>query len=279
MSYLGIDIGGTHIRGVVVEETGEVLAKKEIMTEAQEGRESVLKRLFDLIGELLTADAVEAIGIGTPGPIDYMIGSVINSPNMPGFQNVPLKQLVSEKFKLPVALDRDANAALIGEHWIGEGKGFKNLAMLIWGTGVGGAIIIDNKIYRGHSDLAGEIGHMIIDEHGPKCNLGHNGCLESIIGGRQIELRYGRGLKEISIGARSGDPEDVQILDEIGEALKIGLKNIVTLFDPEIILLDGGCTKDLDLIMDKISDMPVRLSQFARVAGVMGAARLAMRVK
>lgn len=274
MNYLGIDLGGTNIRAALIDEQGKFWKEKEVETKAEESAEMILDRLLTLVK---TFSGFEAIGIGVPGPIDYKGGVILNPPNLPSLHNLNLKQLLENNFHLPVAMDRDSNCALIGEHWLGEARGLKNVAMLTWGTGVGGAVIIDNKIFRGHSDIAGEIGHMIIDTDGPACNMGHKGCLESFIGGRAIEDRYGRDFKSIDRGAREGRPEDMQIVREVGRKLAIGLNNIITLFDPELVLLGGSAVQSVDLFLDYIKDMPVKISKNAKKAGVIGAARIAMK--
>ncbi|MDO8512946.1 MAG: ROK family protein [bacterium] len=270
--YLGLDLGGTQIRGGIVDDDGNIVLEKAIPTKLSTS--SIVDRLFDLIRELISEYQVKAIGIGVPGPIDFGAGLILNPPNLPELNNVPLKQKIDQEFNLPVAMDRDANCALIGEHWVGIAKGMQNIALITWGTGVGGAVIIDNKIYRGHSGLADEIGHMIIDKDGPECSLGHRGCLETFIGGANVQLRYGKSLEEITAGGREGQERDREIVREIGEYLKIGLMNIVTLYDPELIIIDGGAAQSLDVFLLEIGDLPVRVSPLAKEAGILGAARL-----
>lgn len=284
MQVLAIDLGGTQIRTAAVNEVGGIIEELKSPTEADKGLDHVLQNLFNLCDNLINSYHIEAIGIGVPGPIDYEAGIIINPPNLPGWQNVKLKNILAEKYHLPVALDRDANSALIGEHWLGAAKGLKNVALLTWGTGVGGAIIIDNHIYRGNSNLAGELGHMIIDENGPECPLGHRGCLESFIGGRSIEKKYGIPLEKIAQNLRSQDvilftnpvSKSQIIISEIAGSLVIGLKNIITLFDPELILLDGGATQSIDVFYPFIKDLPVKVSPHALDAGILGAARVAL---
>ncbi len=275
--YLGIDFGGTRMRSIVLDEEGTIYAEADDLTQAEDGQEIIVSRLLDFISKSLEGHEVSGIGIGTPGPIDFLTGTILFTPNIP-LKNVPIKQLIEERTGLPVVVERDANAALIGEHWMGDAKGCRNVAMLIWGTGIGGAIIIENKIFRGRNDMAGELGHVIIDEDGPYCNMGHNGCLESFIGGKAIYERYKRSMREIAQGARIGNEDDLKIIAEIGKNLNVGLKNLITLFDPELILIDGGCSKDFDLFLDYVKDMPVKLSKFAAKAGVIGAARVAMPI-
>lgn len=277
MKALGIDFGASQIRGGIVNEVGELSNEKFQDSRVGEGREATVLRLRNFIQSYLKDDPeIKTVGVGTPGPIDWLAGTVLNSPNLPGWEVVPLQKLLQEGVEIPIVIDRDANVALIGEHWVGEAKGLEYAALLTWGTGVGGAIIASNRIYRGHSGLAGELGHLIIDKNGPQCHMGHCGCLESFIGGKAVEERYGRSLKDIAEGARGGNEEDKKVAQEIGEYLKIGLRNIVTILDPSLIVLDGSVVQSIDVFLPEIEDFPVKASKLALKAGVIGAARMAM---
>ncbi len=273
MRVLGVDLGGTHIRAGIIDGKGNILEQEKIRTMSADG--AALSRLIELIDKMIKPEIL-AIGIGVPGPIDLEAGMILNPPNLPDLHNVKIKEILEDRYHLPVGLERDANAALIGEHWIGEAKGLKNVAMIIWGTGVGGAIICDNHIYRGHSKLAGEIGHMIVDEDGPDCAMGHRGCLESLIGGAAIKSRVGVSLEEIAEQAREGNKDSREIFAYIGDYLKAAIKNIIMLFDPELILLDGSGVKSFDLVYEKIKYLPIKVSQNAQTAGLLGAGRVGL---
>ncbi len=272
----GVDFGATQIRGALITEKGQLTGEKAENSKVGEGREAVVARLIRFCQTLIGKEKVAAIGFGAPGPIDYLTGVILNPPNLPDWKNVPLRRILQESLSLPVVLDRDANVALLGEMWQGEAKGIQNAVLMTWGSGVGGAILANGEIERGQGNLAGEIGHMIIDQNGPQCPLDHRGCLESLIGGLAIKKTWGKDLKSIIEGARSGQNQDIQIVTKIGNALQIGLKNLMTLYDPQVIILDGSVVQSIDIFLPKIKDFPVKISRLTLKAGVIGAGRLAL---
>jgi len=272
----GIDFGATLIRGALIAEKGQVIGERTENSKVGEGREATLARLIKFSQTLIDNQRVGAVGVGTPGPIDYLTGVVLNPPNLPNWQNVPLRDILKDALGVPIMVDRDANCALLGEMWQGEARGVKNAVLITWGTGVGGAVLINGEIERGQSNLAGEIGHMIIDKDGPACPLGHRGCLESLIGGAAVERAWGKDLATIMEGARAGRDQDQKIATKIGDTLQIGLKNLVTLYDPEVIIFDGSVVKSIDIFLPKIQDFPIKVSQLALRAGVIGAGKLAL---
>ena len=184
----GVDLGGTKIYSLIATAGGDVLGSDRCMTEAASGPPVVVERIAASVNRALDAarssiDAISGVGISSPGPCDPSRGLVTDAPNLPGFHNIPLTQLVSDALGLPAILENDANAAAYGEYRFGAGRGFDNLLFVTLGTGIGGGIIIGGKVYSGASGAAGEIGHLILKEEGPPCNCGSRGCLEALSSG------------------------------------------------------------------------------------------------
>ncbi len=181
---LGIDLGGTYIKAGLFSQQGVLLDKTELATEAEAGPEVVVERLAQagralLAGAGLQCEDLLGLGIGAPGNIDGRTGTVHYSPNL-AWRQVPLKTLVESKIPVGVFVDNDANAAALGEYWQGAGQGTQHMIMVTVGTGVGGGLILGGRLYRGASGSAGEIGHTILLEGGPRCNCGVQGHLEAL---------------------------------------------------------------------------------------------------
>ena len=204
---LGIDIGGTNlVVGSVAEDGSTVLALGSEPTRAEAGRSDVLDRMIALAKRTIEQTKAEApgaeiigVGVGAPGPLDTKSGIVLLTPNL-GWMNMPLRQIIHDRLQLPAALDNDANCAILGEWWMGAARGTRNAIGITIGTGIGGGIIIDGKLFHGASDCAGEIGHTTIDAEGRRCKCGNYGCLEAYASGPNIALR---ACEEIEAGAES----------------------------------------------------------------------------
>jgi glucokinase len=213
--------------------------------------------------KLKTSD-IAGIGIAAAGIIDTNEGIVTTSPNLPGWRNVPLRDIIAERLGLTTYLINDASAAALGEHRFGAGKGVDNLIYLTVSTGIGGGIIIDGGLYLGADGCAGEIGHMIIETHGPQCNCGKFGCLEALASGsamtRESVRRLNQGEKSsiirlvdgrlesitaetVSLAAKKGDPLACDIVARAANYLGIGLANLINIFNPELIVIGGGVSK------------------------------------
>lgn len=275
MIVLGVDLGGTQMRVAQIDSNGKIIKQDSAPTLAEKGKDNVISRLIKLIKDNLTPE-IQAVGLGMPGPLDLTAKTVINPPNLPGWHIVPIVDIIQKELNIPVILERDANCALVGEHWIGAAKGLQDVALITWGTGVGGALIISNRIYHGPSGVAGELGHMIIDYNGSSCHLGHSGCLESFIGGLAVSRRYGQSFQDIVTGFHHEEPQAIKAIVEITQALKVGVQNIITIFAPELIVFTGSVTKSIDVFLPAIKDYPIKVSHLAGEAGLLGAARLAL---
>lgn len=249
---LGLDIGGTKLAAGVVESDGSVRSFALASTNADEGPERGLERLFEL-GRKAVLDSgagwegIGAVGIGSGGPLDATRGVLIAPPHLPGWRNVPIVALAEEAFGLSVVLENDATAAAAGEHRFGAGAGTRNLVYLTISTGVGGGTVIDGKLYRGASGNGGELGHVTVDCAGRHCRgCGRKGCLEAYVSGTSIAERAqeaGMGsvtAADVAAAARAGDPVATAVWDATVDALACGLTSIVNLFEPELVVLGGG---------------------------------------
>jgi glucokinase len=313
--YLGIDLGGTKIITAVVDGEGRIIARDYQETEAQGGPAAVVGQITEAATNVIAESGVNSagitgVGVAAPGPIDAESGVVTAPPNLPGWKDVPLKQLIQDQLGLPTALENDANAAALAEHRFGAGQGTKHMIYVTASTGIGGGFILDGELYAGATGAAGEIGHMTIIPHGPLCGCGNQGCLEALASGRAIareareRVRQGApGLiadladgdlerisaKLVAEAADQGDTEAANILDEAMTYLGIGMANLVNLFNPELIVIGGGLTKMGERLFGPVrsiidqrafpaSAQAVRVApaELGDDAGVLGAAAVAM---
>jgi len=313
---LAMDLGGTKIMAAII--SSKVIAKEYQLTLADEGPQSVISRVMSAIDRLLTLrnldpSQLDSISIAAAGAIDSEKGLVTSSPNLPGWCDIPLRDMVRGKYGVNTFLINDASAAVLGEHHSGAGKGVNNLIMLTVGTGIGGGIIINDRLYSGPSGSAGEIGHMTIDVNGPKCSCGNIGCLETLSSGTAVAKeairRLGQGEKsslteivegkigditaeKVSLAARGGDPLALEVISKAATYLGVGLVNLVNIFNPEMIIIGGGLAKMGDLLLEparrvvserafQLSARLVRIvpSQLGDDAAVLGAAIFARQQK
>lgn len=262
---IGIDLGGTNIKGGVCDERGALLTRQSIETEADRGVEHVLQRMAGLVEELLRATGlgrteVAGVGVGAPGPMSHARGIVYSAPNLPGFVDVPLREQFAALTGLRVVLENDANAAAFGEFGAGAGKEVRTLVMLTLGTGIGGGVVLDGKLWRGCFDNAGEVGHMIIVPGGRPCPCGQRGCFERYASANAVAERLCeavRGGEDSALGTRvaagetldardvraaadQGDTLAARIWDETCFYLALGIVNLRHLINPELVVLAGG---------------------------------------
>jgi glucokinase len=245
---IGVDLGGTNIVvGVLPLDGGNggVLALQTVPTEAHRGPKYVVDRIVALVEDSIRAVSAEhgggrddfaGVGIGSPGPLNRKTGTVINTPNL-GWRNFPLRDLISNAVRLPATLDNDANCATYGEWWLGAGRDVDTLVGLTLGTGIGGGIVLNGRIFHGASDAAGEIGHMTIEANGRKCKCGNYGCLEAYASGPAIALR---AIEGIEAGAESLLPALVNgRLDDLTAATVYE----GDVLNPEMVVIAGGVTR------------------------------------
>jgi glucokinase len=264
---LGVDIGGTNIKLGIVGADGTISESGMIDTNAGEGPGRAADRVAAWYKERKGSHpAVVAAGIDSAGLIDGSRGILYTSPNLPGWENVPLAEIFSNRLGLPVTLDNDVNCAAWGEYRMGAGRGTSSFVALTLGTGVGGGVVMDGRIYRGWQGLAGEVGHHVIDRNGRTCVCGNRGCLEAMVNAQSILDRMEEAIEknpacelasfeeyaveDISNSAKDGDEAAVAVLAETGRLLGIGLANIVHFLNPEVIAVGGGISGAGDLILE-----------------------------
>lgn len=270
---IGIDLGGTYIKGALLNTAGHIIHKSQIPTEAHEGYQKVISRILQIISNLTAQGAMKpeellGIGIGVPGQIAFSQGKVVFAPNL-GWQDIYIRDIIAEATGVPVYLDNDGNVAALGEMWCGAGKGYSDIIAVTIGTGIGGGIIIDGRVVRGVSGSAGEIGHMIMLENGPLCNCGQRGCLEALCAAgamvRQakeaIEADKPTSLsadklevKDIFIAAEKGDHIANEIIDRSAYYLGIAIANTINLLNPEIVIIGGGVANAGDRLINPIRE-------------------------
>jgi len=195
---VGVDLGGTQIRTAVLRGP-TLLSRVSLMTGKTPSPDRIIPRTYTAIQEALgkagtTIEQIAGIGISAPGPLDSKTGVIFTPPNLPGWDHVPLRDIFTEHFHIPIFVENDANAAGLGEHMFGAGRGINSLVYITISTGIGGGVIIDGKILEGVSGTAGEVGHMTIDWHGERCNCGNIGCLEYIASGASIARKANEAI-------------------------------------------------------------------------------------
>ena len=313
--FVGIDLGGTNIKTALVAQDADVMARTVIPTRASGGPDAVIERMIGSAHSVAeeadcTWDDVAAVGVGSPGFLDSRAGVIIHPPNLPGWYNVPLRERLAGDLGKPVVLENDASAAAWGEYWAGAGRGARSLVMFTLGTGIGGAIILNDDILRGEHDLAGELGHIIIDPAGPQCSCGQHGCLESFASAPATVRRFREAIesgarsslaervrageaistRDIYQACREGDALSRKTIEDTGRYMGIGINNLVMTVDPEIFLLAGGLSMAGDVLLDAVKKqvaamMPehiagktdIRLAELGGLAGAIGAAGCALR--
>ncbi len=310
---IGIDIGGTNVTVALVTEKGKIVRKIRFPTRVEEGKTKTIKRIVKALDEVmkgLRSNSIEGIGIGAAGDIDQDRGIVRFSPNL-FWKNVPIVRLIKKKFNLKVVLDNDANAAAWGTYILETKRKAKNLLCITLGTGVGGGLILNGRIYHGTSGSAGEIGHITLNPQGQRCRCGNYGCLETYVGSAYIvkkaikEIRKdGRSLikklaggnlqsitsQTIQAAALKGDKLARRIWREAGEYLGIALSGVINLLNPGVIVFGGGMAKAEELIFQPMKKeirkrtfkVPFEKVKFTRTKfsadlGVIGAALLILQ--
>jgi glucokinase len=313
---LGIDIGGSKILTAVVDSKGEMLSSDERITHAIKGSEAVIQSILEsahcaLEQAKVAVSELTAIGIGAPGISNPETGILFTSPNLPGWHNIPLKDIMQERLGKKTFLTNDANAAALGEFYFGAARGTRNFTYITLSTGIGGGIIIDGKIYTGAIGTAGEVGHMTIDDNGPICNCGNRGCWEALASGtaltREAKLRIKEGVRTSILEYAEGDVEKVtaqvihsaaeqgdnlakELIARTGYYVGVGLANLINIFNPELIIIGGGLSNIGDMLLQpalktagerayKEAFQAVRFAsaELGRNSGVIGAAAFALQ--
>jgi glucokinase len=247
---IGVDLGGTNLRAAAVSSSGEVLAKISGRAELSQGRDTVIGDMISSIKNLRQecgANGFTGVGIGVPGFILLEQGVIIGSNNLPEFENFPIRDHIEQKLGASVILENDANAAALGEKWIGAGRGVDDLVLLTLGTGIGGGVISGGKVLHGFVGMAGELGHMTVVTNGNPCGCGNFGCLEKHASATAITAmaamaHLGDNLtaQQVFELAKGGDERAKMIFESVGNALGIALATLVNIFNFPLYLLSGG---------------------------------------
>ena len=287
---IGIDLGGTAIKLGRFSEDGTCHQSLTVPTPQPATPEAVLAAMVDAITELNpTANSVKAIGVGIPGPADATGRIARVAINLKNWHDVPLADWLEAKTGLPTVLANDANCAGLGEAWLGAGRNFKNLILLTLGTGVGGAIIQDGKLFVGHKGTAGELGLITINPDGPECNSGNRGSLEQYISIQAIRRDTGLEPLEVANLAKAGDTTALEYWQKYGLYLGAGLANFLYILTPEAIIIGGGISAGaehfLPIVKAEIEKrvlpssregLQLLIAELGNQAGIVGAAKLAI---
>jgi len=310
---IGVDIGGTKVSAGLVDSSGQILFQERVPMAATgtaaAGLASVTSAIDAVLAKAGLAQAsIQSIGICSPGPLDPSTGIVLNSPNLPCWQNFPLAAEVARVYRVPVKVDNDANAAALAEALMGAGRGYRNVFYVTVGTGIGTGIIYDGRIYHGRTGAAGEGGHVSIDYRGPRCACGKPGCIEVLAAGPAIarrareKLEAGRDSKILEFAAgniaavtgetvgqayASGDALATEVLREVVADFSFWLGNIIDLLEPDVIVVGGGVASMLEPFFPQIRELlpaasinprsqeiPIVLAHYREHAGIVGGATL-----
>ena len=272
---IGVDIGGTKISISLAKKDSTIIEKKEVPTRIRSDAKNSIKDIIDTINlilfqQRLSPSDILGIGVSVPGAVSPEKGIIPESPNLPGWKGIRIKDILRKKFRRPVFVNNDAKASALAEKVFGVGKTANNFVYVTVSTGIGSGIIVSGELVSGASFSAGEIGHTTIIPGGPLCNCGKRGCLEALSSGTAIaaqakrrmeagkfhelgsyKARPGNGKLTAEIvaeAAREGDPLAVQIMRNAGHFLGIGLANVINILNPEVVVLGGGVMKAGDLV-------------------------------
>jgi glucokinase len=260
---IGVDLGGTSIKLGIVTNTGRLIKKISIRTEANKGPKKVIDNIISGIKALTEKSKykIEGIGIGCPGVVTPGKGIVEDPPNLSDWKKVNIGKIIFQEFKKPIFVDNDANAAAIGELTFGSGKKYKSFIMITLGTGVGGGIVMNKKIYHGDFGAAGEIGHISIDYKGPKCNCGSYGCIEAYAGNLYLRERVRTELRKhpkskiwklidndlskvsprnVQSAAEMGDAYAKSVINDLGVHLGSAFASLCNVLDISVFIIGGG---------------------------------------
>lgn len=311
---IGIDVGGTNVKIALVDKSGKIIYSNSVPTYAKMGYEYTVNNIKQAIKDLMketntTAKDIDGIGFDFPGQVDYKTGVVKLAPNIPGWVNVPIAQMIEEEFHIPTRIDNDVRCAALGEMKFGAGQGCENFVCITVGTGLGSGLVVNGQLVRGASNAAGEIGHIKLQmKDGLICGCGDTGCLEayasgpSIVAMAQDYIKGGKSTKfremaaaeggeitpyMVAKAAEAGDPVAKRIFAIVGEYIGIGLTSVINLLNPEKVIIGGGVAEAGDLLLDPIrktikeramvvagSAVEIVPAQLGNSAGVIGASML-----
>ncbi|MFH1314159.1 MAG: ROK family protein [Candidatus Eisenbacteria bacterium] len=255
---VSMDLGGTNIRLGLVDARGTVLRRRRVPMFSAGSKHTLLRALGDVIASFIEANSdlpsPGGVCIGFAGPTKASEGCVYFAPNISRMSDIEVGSYLEGRLEMRVMVENDANCAALGEYWHGAGKGASSLFLFTLGTGVGGSLVIDGKLWQGYDGIAGEIGHTVIDIKGPKCACGQRGCLETLVSATAMIKDYGKRkriktrprditAKMIADKAKQGDRTAMAVMRGASEALGVGIANVFHLYNPELILVGGGVSR------------------------------------
>ena len=254
MKILAFDIGGTEIKYSLCDENFNLYQKHSIPTNASEGGKRIIERVVEIIK---TFDGIDRIGISTAGQVNSIKGEIIfATDSIPGYTGVKIKETVEKETGIPTAVENDVNSAAIGEAVFGAAKGYSDFICLTYGTGIGGAIFLDGKLFTGNSFSAGEFGHIVTHAGGAECTCGGKGCYEAYASAKALVNKVSETLDKDLNGKQIfdnfNDPVIKRLIDEWIDEIIIGLKSLVYIFNPSLIVLGGGIMNE-KYIIDEIN--------------------------
>lgn len=293
---VALDLGGTVVKLGIFNFQDKLIKSSTFLTNSYPAKKSLIEAICNSINKLIKEEKinkkdVKAIGMGLPGPVNSDKGFVYYFPNIPGWKNTPIKRILEKKLNIPVFVDNDVNLMTLAEFQCGSGLGANNLMCMTLGTGVGGGLVLDGKLFRGSSLVAGEVGHIPISLEGRKCNCGGKDCLESYVG-NQVVLKEAKKyfgskitLKLLDQKAAKGDTRAIKIWQGVGNMIGTALVGVVNLLNLERIIIGGGVAKAGKILFDAIRNtikqnaMPVQAkavkvfrAKLGYNAGLIGAA-------
>jgi glucokinase len=313
---IGFDLGGTNMHFGLLSVSGELIAAGSSETLAEQGPEAAMDRAAAAIRALvkeagIDASALLGVGLGSPGPLDLRAGKILETPNLKGWSGFALSGELGRRLGCPVYLDNDANAAALGEYWLGAGRGCTCLIYFTLGTGIGGGIVLEGRVWRGPDGTGGELGHMTIFPDGLECGCGNFGCLEAHANAAAIE-RFARQAaahypdsrlaarqeagerltpKVVNECAQAGDGPAIGVLEQVGRALGIASASYTNIFNPDKIVFSGGITAAAKFILPVVereirlrvfpvmaNRVKVQVSELGPNAGVIGAAAVLLEL-
>lgn len=315
--FVGVDLGGTNIKAGLVDSDANVKSVFSVPTEIDKGADRVVSNIGGAVDRAITEAGVDrakvaGVGIGSPGPMSHRRGLVINPGNLPCMKDVPLRDLIADRTGIQTTIENDANAAAWGEYWTGAGKGVKDLVMFTLGTGVGGGIITDSKLLRGHFENGAELGHILINPGGRECSCGQHGCVEAyssayflarhaedlIKAGQDSSLKDRMDAGEMLMAehiveaAKAGDAVARQVWHDACFYLGATIVVMQHVINPERVVLAGGLIAAEDFLLEPVrkhaselawkllDDKPeIRFATLGNDAGFIGAAGCAWQAK
>ena len=275
--YVGVDLGGTNIKAGVLDADARVLCSLSVPTEVPKGRETVVANIIGAAEQAIAKSGVArtkvaGIGIGSPGPLSHRRGMVINPGNLPCLKDTPLRDLVTQWTGIKATLENDANAAAWGEFWAGAGKGVRDLVMFTLGTGVGGGVVTDGRMLRGHFENGAELGHILVQPGGRRCSCNQLGCVEAyssaynlarvaeemIAGGQpsalaaRVEAGQMLMAEHIVEAAQAGDALAMKVWDQACYYLAVAIVSMQHVTNPQLVVLAGGLIAAGDFLLDRV---------------------------